>query len=398
MHLPTSFSSSKSQGKVEKADTFYHPELDVLRFVAFLAVFFHHALPRGPELYLSNGLSPAITHWILAAKEAGAYGVDLFFVLSSYLITALLLREHESRGYFSVPAFYMRRTLRIWPLYFTFLAATVFLIPLVLPDEQFGPIYVVSFAFFLGNWSCAAYGLPFSVANPLWSISVEEQFYLGWPLLLLLFGIHRIKLLAIILIGVALGTRIFLAVYGYQHPAVWCNTFARLDAIAAGAILAVSLRGRTPQLSNAIRLLFTVVAVGSVWLAARYLKQDGPTSVVTFSITAMASVLLLMSVLKPDVPRLRVAPFSWLVYLGRISYGLYVFHLLALTLIAKISFIPLVGIPLNFERRLILSLVLTVSMAAISYTWLEQPFLRLKKRFSYRAESERDFAQASLSL
>lgn len=388
MRYPTSFFRLRSQKNLKDEPAFYHPELDVLRFFAFLAVFFHHALPGERSVYLGNGLSFSATQWVLAAKEAGAYGVDLFFVLSSYLITELLLREHASRGRFSISAFYVRRALRIWPLYFTFLAATIFVVPILLPNDQFGPIYIVAFALFIGNWACASYGLPFSVASPLWSVSVEEQFYLGWPLSLRLFGIKRIKLLAVLMLGLALATRIFMAAYGFEHPAVWCNTLARLDPIAVGAILAFSLGGRAVQISSVSRVLLCGVAVAGFLLVARYLSQAGPTSVITYTFTALASVLLLVSVLKTDAPLLRVAPFSWLVYLGRISYGLYVFHLLALALIAGLSSVPLLGISLNFERRLIFSFLLTISLAAISYRWLEHPFLRLKKRFTYSSGRE----------
>src|SRR5215218_7494330 len=138
---------------VERARSFYHPELDLLRFVAFLAVFLHHALPRDSNVYIGAGLSPAVTQWLLTAKEAGAFGLDLFFALSAYLITELLLREHAERGKFSVSAFYIRRALRIWPLYFTFLAFTIFVVPTFFPAERFGLIYIVSFVFFLGNWA-----------------------------------------------------------------------------------------------------------------------------------------------------------------------------------------------------------------------------------------------------
>ncbi len=173
MGSPTRLFSLRSNGAVEHSRGFYHPELDVLRFFAFLAVFLHHALPGDASSYINAGLSPALTRSILAAKQAGAFGVDLFFVLSAYLITELLLREHATRGTFSISAFYIRRALRIWPLYFTFLAATVFVMPVILPSEKFGSEYIVSFALFFGNWVCAAYGLPLSVASPLWSISVE---------------------------------------------------------------------------------------------------------------------------------------------------------------------------------------------------------------------------------
>ena len=389
MGHPTRFFGFRSHGNLKEEPVFYHPELDVLRFFAFLAVFFHHALPRNPNLYIRGGLSPTATQWVLTAKDAGSYGVDLFFVLSSYLITELLLREHASQGRFSISAFYVRRALRIWPLYFTFLAATVFLIPNILPNQQFGSIYAVAFALFVGNWVCAIYGIPVSVASPLWSISVEEQFYLGWPLALRLFGIDRVKLLALGMLSLAIATRVFMAAYGFEHPAVWCNTIARLDPIAIGAILAFSLRGRVLHISNALRVLLCGVALAGFMLTARYLGQDGPTSIITYTVTALASVLLLIAVLKTDTPLLRVPTFSWLVYLGRISYGLYVFHLLALALVAKLTFVSLLGISLNFERRLILSLLLTVLFAATSYKLLEQPFLKLKKRFTVVPTRER---------
>jgi peptidoglycan/LPS O-acetylase OafA/YrhL len=254
MRHPTRFFTESSSQKTDNGRSFYHPELDALRFVAFLAVFVHHALPRDARLYLDNGLSPAVTEWILTVKEAGAFGLDLFFALSAYLITELLLREHAKRGSFSVSAFYIRRALRIWPLYFTFLALTVLVIPTIIPAERFGTVYIVSFALFMGNWACAIMGIPFSVASPLWSISVEEQFYIGWPLLLRFFGMSRIKQLALSMLGVAIVARVLLAVFGVEHPGVWCNTIARLDPIALGAILAFTLKGRAPKISNVLRV------------------------------------------------------------------------------------------------------------------------------------------------
>jgi peptidoglycan/LPS O-acetylase OafA/YrhL len=385
MGHPTRFFNSRfrSYRDVKHSHGFYHPELDALRFFAFLAVFFHHALPRNASFYINGGIPPAVTQWLLAAKEAGAFGLDLFFALSAYLITELLLREHAKRGTFSVSAFYIRRALRIWPLYFTFLAATVFIMPTIFPRERFGPEYIVSFALFSGNWVCATLGIPFSVASPLWSISVEEQFYLGWPLLLLLFGVNRLRHLAVAMMAVALATRALLAVYDVEHPGVWCNTFARLDSIALGATLASLLGGRAPRIKRALRLVLCGVAFASWLLIAKFLGQDGPSSVATYAVSALASVALLIAVLQDDAQLLRFPPFSWLVYLGRISYGLYVFHLFALALISQMLFVPLLGIQLNFELRLILSFLLTVILAAASYRWLEQPFLKLKKRFTY---------------
>ena len=363
--------------------SFYHPELDVLRFFAFFAVFLHHALPREAASYLNAGLTTTATEWLLATKKAGAFGVDLFFALSAFLITELLRREYAARGEFSLSSFYIRRALRIWPLYFTFLAATAFLIPIIIPQDRFGPIYLVSFALFFGNWICVTSGLPFSVASPLWSISVEEQFYLGWPLLLRVFGMNCIKQLAIAMLAVAFAVRILLAILGVANDAVWCNTLARLDPIALGALLAFVLSGRSPRINTGLRLLLCGLALAGWLLVSKYLRLDGPTSVFTYFGSALASVALLLAFLKTNTPLLYRAPFTWLVYLGRISYGLYIFHLFALTLMSGLSSIPVLEIPLNFERRLLLSFLLTVILAAASYRWLEQPFLRLKRRFSY---------------
>ena len=154
---------------------FYHPELDVLRFFAFLAVFIHHALPRDAGLYIGSGLPEAAAQLLLTAKAAGAFGLDLFFTLSSYLITDLLMREWIENGRVSLRNFYVRRALRIWPLYFVFLAFTVLVVPHILPQDEFGTIYIVSFALFSGNWACVVMGIPLSVASPLWIKSVDEQ-------------------------------------------------------------------------------------------------------------------------------------------------------------------------------------------------------------------------------
>jgi peptidoglycan/LPS O-acetylase OafA/YrhL len=123
-------------------------------------------------------------------------------------------------------------------------------------------------------------------------------------------------------------------------------------------------------------------------LVARYLDQDGTTSVATFALTGLASVVLLMAVLRTDAPLLRVPLFSWLVYLGRISYGLYVFHLLALALMMNVLSVPVLGIPLSFGLRVTLSFLLTVALAIVSYSWLEKPFLKLKERFTYRRAAD----------
>src|SRR5215813_2353179 len=109
--------------------SFYRPELDCLRFFAFLAVFVSHAFALDAEYYIDRQISPQLSLWISNITGCGGYGVVLFFVLSSYLITELLIRESNSKGRIDVKSFYIRRALRIWPLYFVFLLAIYLIIP-----------------------------------------------------------------------------------------------------------------------------------------------------------------------------------------------------------------------------------------------------------------------------
>lgn len=383
MKMPFKGNHGPSKAQHRSDDRFYHPELDALRFLAFLVVFIHHALPADASLYTAAGLPAELARWLLLAKHAGAYGVDLFFALSSYLITELLIREYDRRGKIDIYAFYVRRALRIWPLYFAFLAITVLIVPYLFPADAFNWKYALAFGLFVGNWACVWWGVPFSVASPLWSVSVEEQFYLAWPLLIFFFGVKRLPQIAVIMLVIAFAMRIILAVAKVGDPAVWCNTFARLDPIALGALLAYGLGGRTPNLKIASRI---ALGAGGLlfWLAtARYFSLFGFSSLITYPAVAVGSVMLLIAALRPEANRLLRSPLSSLVYLGRISYGLYVFHLFALAIMSQQLYVPVLGLQLGFTSRLIISFFFTVALAAISYRWLELPFLRLKHRFTY---------------
>ena len=371
------------QGSQNRSESrFYHPELDALRFFAFLVVFFHHALPADASLYTAAGFPAELARWLLVAKHAGAYGVDLFFALSSYLITELLIREYQHRGSIDIWAFYVRRALRIWPLYFVFLAITILIVPYLFPDD-FNWKYALMFALFVGNWASVWWGLPFSVASPLWSISVEEQFYLTWPLLIFFFGVRRIPQIAVVMLVIALTMRMILAAAKVGDAAVWCNTFARLDPIALGALLSYGLGGRIPYLNTASRIALGAGGLLFWLVTSRYFSLYGFSSLITYPAVALGSVMLLIAALRPAAKSFLRSPLSSLVYLGRISYGLYVFHLLALATMSQQLFVPVIGIQLGFASRLIIGFFLTVALAAISYHWLELPFLRLKGRFTY---------------
>jgi len=329
--------------------------LDVLRFGAFLLVFLHHALPHSSTDYGVPHLPASV---LAGIARAGALGVDVFFTLSGYLITDLLLRERHVRGAIDIRAFYIRRMLRIWPLYYF---ALLILVPGMsfLQGEHMPRIYFASFAIFGGNWACATWGFPPSSFALLWSVSIEEQFYLTWPWLVR-FGADRLRTIACGMLGIATVTRLLLVIRDVHHPGVWGNTLARLDPIAGGALLACFLNGTMPQHSRRTRLLWIGTGIAVLIGGGAIGGNEGWPVLVTYPLAAVASVTILFGVLGA---RLRTGS-----YLGKISYGLYVFHAAAIRIVPST----------------VLALPLTITMAALSYRYLESPFLRLKDRFTRR--------------
>jgi peptidoglycan/LPS O-acetylase OafA/YrhL len=347
--------SSPARAPHPPTPRFHRPELDALRFGAFLLVFLHHALPHESAAF---AWAPRIVaQGLAAAGRAGALGVDLFFALSAYLITELLLREQRATGSVNVRAFYTRRILRIWPLYFFALGILAPAMQWWDPTDHLPPSYTAAFALLSGNWACAWAGYPASSFSLLWSVSIEEQFYLAWPWLVRRH-IERLRALAWAMIAVAWITRLLLL--DAQHPAVWCNTLARLDPIAAGILLA----GR----ETALRPLFRTALIGGGALGMLAIgalgDHAGVVSLWTYPLAALSAAAVLRGVL--GLP-LHLPPLE---YLGKISFGLYVFHVAALKLAGSA-----VG-----------GLALTVFAAALSYRFLETPFLRWKEHFA-RVES-----------
>ncbi len=362
------------------SERFYQPELDALRFFAFFGVFVFHAAPHERAFYDAAHVPHCLSNFLISAFGAGAYGVDLFFALSAYLITSLLLREREKVGEVDIGGFYLRRILRIWPLYLSFLLFAA-IVGWAFPSQRIEARYLLGFALLAGNWVYVFSGLPHSFVIPLWTVSIEEQFYLTWPLI--------VRRATAAWLATAAGGLLLLShlLRGWMSwsgsPATWMeySTFARIDPIALGVLLALFV-GKVPALSRTARSLLLLLGVSGMIGAYALSALDSEITrsswqlAVSHSITAVSSLAILVSFLGAANRFLRSA---MLTYLGKISYGLYVVHEFA-HLVAK-QIIP-AATPARVLFQSAVALALTIALAAASYRWLESPFLRLKERFA----------------
>jgi peptidoglycan/LPS O-acetylase OafA/YrhL len=307
----------------------YRPELDGLRAIAIILVIGSHAQIPGFGLG-----APA--------------GVTLFFVLSGYLITSLLVAERGRTGRVDLVAFYIRRALRLLPALYAFLAVVAVGYAVGLWGNK--PADLVTFpavVLYVGNWIQAAGAAP-GMMGHTWSLAVEEQFYILWPAILIaLIRFAPRWVIAYVLLAIAVlvlpwrGTVIETA--GYVRAYVGTDTQA--DSLLLGCAVAL-LGARLPQWAG----WFGVVALVAV-------EQFWPPIVLGFSLAAVVSTLAVAGAPKA----LGWAPLA---YVGRISYGLYLWHYLFIWS----------GIPWP------IAITAALATAAVSYEYLERPFLRLKDR------------------
>ncbi len=362
---------------------YYRPELDVVRFLAFLFVFLAHTLPHEGEsrvVALLKGLAP----FYFRSAAATVFGLSLFFTLSAFLICELLLREKQAVGTVQVRQFYIRRILRIWPLYYLGLALSL--------PFAFAPgagrstlIGMGWYALFLGPWYSGINSVLSTPAGPLWSVSVEEQFYLFAPWVVK--RCTRRSLFAFCILLVLLSNIAIFLLGRAQVPTLraWNNSFVQFECFAAGILLCLILRSRLPTFPLWQRTL--IFAAGWLcWLAAVYLVHAGviavyapsiPRLVGHYALAALGSALMVLAFLG-ITPKLLP---GWAIYLGRISYGLYVYHGFAIYLTKRFLFSPVASYSSPvFLLKGLAALTLDVLIASISYRYFETPFLRMKTR------------------
>jgi peptidoglycan/LPS O-acetylase OafA/YrhL len=362
---------------------YYRPELDVVRFLAFLLVFVHHSLPFSPSPGTAS-LPSGVAQILFNSVRSARFGLSLFFTLSAFLIAELLLRERQTTGQIHTRQFYIRRILRIWPLYLAgLLIGLCFSTFPVRQHDQF--VWTAWAIFLLGNW--ASMFIPFG-NNPmrvLWSISVEEQFYLFIPWAIRICNRRTLVCFCIAIILVANVWLFFLGRTRTGDDFIWFNSFVQFENFAAGILLCILLRDQSPRLSIPTRLL-TLSSAAACWyigVAVFHVRFLGYATIGGFNLIAgyalgtLGSCLILIAFL--GVSR-KLLP-GWAIYLGRISYGLYVFHFLAFDIVARIfPHQVAVGSGIMLVKGAA-ALGIAILLASLSYRFFERPFLRMKERF-----------------
>jgi peptidoglycan/LPS O-acetylase OafA/YrhL len=387
-------SHAEAPGPVDAAAAPVHyVVLDGLRGLAILLVMtYHFCLPY-------TGFHGHDSGWLLQLAQGGWMGVDLFFVLSGFLITGILVDTRSHPHYFRV--FFGRRFLRIWPLYYASLLVLLVILPRVLPtvpdavrsmqDKQ------LWFWLYGANWLFAIEGgFGKTSGGYFWSLAVEEQFYLIWPFVVHALTRRALLHLSLGLLAISCVSRIVLSQLGVGTGALYAMTLTHLDGLAVGSCIALWLRApasweRLARLVPAAALIAAAgvaaarVADGDLFFWSRHMAMYGYTAV------AVLFGAALVWVLRARAGSLRVRAFSsaFMTRCGKYSYALYVVHVpvaaIAYPLVFRVAgrFAPTLPYDAVFLAAAAASFAVSYALALLSWNVLEKRVLALKRYFPY---------------
>jgi peptidoglycan/LPS O-acetylase OafA/YrhL len=342
----------------------HRPALDGVRGIAILAVLAVH----------TNHL----LGWSLL--QGGSIGVDIFFVLSGFLITSILLDEWNKTGSIKLGRFYLRRFLRLVPA-LLLLVATVHLAAnfLYSPQEAANTRRAAPLAlFYVTDFAIVSFpNIQLGALRHTWSLAMEEQFYLVWPpILILLLKIGSSKkqliLLTVLLALASAVHRAALYQYGSSVVRTYYGVDARADSLLIGCAMGMAvtwgLLGSMHRVTAPALFLLGVVIIASDY-DTPFMHQAG------FTIVAAATALIILNLVSTETRFLRrILESATLVWIGRISYGVYLWHY------AVFKWVKYLSAP--WPVKLILALLTTFLVASLSFYLLESPLLRIKKRFA----------------
>jgi peptidoglycan/LPS O-acetylase OafA/YrhL len=356
------------------------PALDGLRGIAILLVLAHGF----DVIQTTHGLGHAVD----LALDLGWIGVQLFFVLSGFLITGILLDTRSQPGYYM--KFLVRRVLRIFPLYYATLFVAFFIAPHFVHASSL-PAGHGDHQIWLWTY-LENFAAPFDRGEPVfphfWSLAVEEQFYIIWPLVVWVVGRRGVLAVGAVLVVIAIAARVYVRAH-YGEMAAYMFTPCRMDALAIGAIAAALIRGERfrskiahQQASLMAGIGFAIVIGGAV---LGHLLREGPNmQTAGYTVIALGFAVILVAALPQRRLPARLLGWAPLRMIGLYSYGMYVFHAplhvyVGLPILERLDATP--GTPAGFVYALAMTLF-TLGLAALSYHLFEVRFLRLKPKLA----------------
>jgi peptidoglycan/LPS O-acetylase OafA/YrhL len=355
------------------------PQLDALRVFAVAAVLVHH--------FMDLESLP----WVLGNINWGVLGVRLFFVLSGFLITGILVRARlladgsPGEAWTALRRFYARRTLRIFPLYY--LVITIALILNVGPVREILP-WLVSYT---SNLYISAKGEWIHCFSHFWSLAVEEQYYLAWPWVVLFAPKRLLIPSAAALVAIGPIYRWFAVANDFNVQALRCFTLTAMDSLGAGSLLALAMNSEIPnnRIQLCLRRYVLPAGLGGVLLfefliISGRLKDVGE---VGLDLAAAAVFAWLIGSAAAGFGGVTGSILQWrpLVFTGRITYGIYVYHFFLPMIYATSSQRLGLTPPAPGIFNLVLSSAIAFSVASLSWVLFERPINNLKRHFEYRA-------------
>jgi peptidoglycan/LPS O-acetylase OafA/YrhL len=367
----------------------HYRSLDGLRGLAILLVVPHNTDITVPVLH-----GPFAIFAVLI--DRGWVGVQLFFVLSGFLITEQLCRTRHAPNYLG--GFYARRVLRIVPLYIAAVLLAWVLMG-VLASRGHAVAHTPAWALWLGilviNWT-EPLGTEIPGFPQFWSLALEEQFYLVWPFVVRAFA-PRLFAVTVAIAGAALGLRVLMLLLGANTSMVYMWTISRMDALAFGAMAALIVQGWRVRGAAAAPLPWVVggvvIAVVGAFLTELYEAGTWATQTVGFTCLGLACMCVLLGAVANDLaPRQRrslsVLRSGLLASVGRYSYGMYVFHMFFAIFAA--AWVKRIADSFGDARMIacaLLMLALSYVLGFLSYHLYEKHFLRLGRRYFAAPES-----------
>jgi peptidoglycan/LPS O-acetylase OafA/YrhL len=358
------------------------PELDTLRGIAVLLVLFFHGF-RLSSISVSN--PSTMVRWFLSGTAGGWAGVNLFFVLSGFLITGILLNTRSSAHYYG--QFYRRRALRILPAYYLILLILLVVTWLGLADRNVGWRFLGLSCIYLANVT-GLFGVV-SQYTVLWSLAVEEHFYLLWPAVVRRLSLPGLALACIALIVGCPATRAFYYLRGYEYGAGY--TWLVVDGLACGSLLAILSRG---PLASLRRLAWFSVGtagaalalfVGGLPYGINHLRTLAGGALRYTILNLLFTAVIAASLAAGPTRYGRLLKIGWLKFFGDISYGLYLVHMLVFDVVDHFGhrvFPRIYSTAQGFSIVVVRFLIgsgLAILLAYLSRWYFEERFLRLRE-------------------